>query len=124
MDTALSEIVRFRRQGVSFREIANVLNVSDLLSPHGLEWNHESVKAAYRRSQDPSTIVQRIDSAAGRLQLSLHLLEKVAESGGPRAEEARVALDVFEAARNDGDDIETAAKKSKEAVQKMRRGEK
>ena len=123
MDTALSEIIRFRKQGVSFKRIADALNAADFKSPHGRDWNYESVKAAYRRSQDPETIVQRIDSAAGRLQLSLELLKRVAESGGPRAEEARQALDVFEAARNDGHDLETAAKKSKEAVQKMRQGE-
>ena len=85
----------WRAEGLSFTQIARRLNERGLRNAEGGMWTKEAISMRFSRTIDPGAALQRVDSAAGRLRLSLHLLSMIADSGGPKAALAQLGLDAY-----------------------------
>ena len=98
-DRELVEIIdstsKWRAEGVSWSQIATRLNDRGLRNSNGDPWTPEAINMRWSRTDDPGAAIQRVDTAAGRLKLGLHLLEMVAAGTGEKASEAKMGLYIY-----------------------------
>ena len=117
-----SLIASAQTRGWTHAQTAAELNALGLRNDHGDEWNGPAVAQAKKRLSDPEAHLQRIDNVEGIHRLSLHLLQVVADSDGPRSGEAREMLSTFTASRRAGASIEQSVADAKQAGSKVRQG--
>ena len=108
----LVELARLRGEGKTYPECATYLNGRLMYNALGDPWTESSVTMTCRTHLDAERVVHSMYTADDRVRLGLHLLEKVAEGEGPKAEEARMALHIY----SDGIEAGLAPKDSADLV--------
>ena len=99
----VEQVGKLRSEGLSFEAISDRLNGQGLTTSWDTKWTRVTLRSLWLRNFEPESILERIDSADGMLQLSLRCLEIAAQTGtGQKAVDAGNALFLYHESRDAG----------------------